>query len=62
MGYLYTVTVLYELLPSLQSAYQKYLQIGTDTMKGMSDIYRAADVGFVTLPTLLDLNASFDTV
>ena len=34
----------------------------TATIKVMSDIYRAADAGLVTLLGLLDLSAAFDTV
>ena len=45
----------HQLLPSLQSAYQKNRSTETATIKVMSDIYRAADAGLVTLLGLLDL-------
>ena len=48
--------------PPLQSAYQKNRSTETATIKVMSDIYRAADAGLVTLLGLLDLSAAFDTV
>ena len=52
----------HHLLPPLQSAYQKHRSTETATIKVMSDIYRAADAGLVTLLGLLDLSAAFDTV
>ena len=50
------------LLPPLQSAYWKHRFTETATIKVMSDIYRAADAGLVTLLGLLDLRTAFDTV
>ena len=52
----------HHLLPPLQSAYQKNRSTETATIKVMSEIYRAADAGLVTLLDLLDLSAAFDTV
>ena len=52
----------HHLLPLLQSAYQKHRSTETATIKVMSDIYLAADAGLVTLLSLLDLGAAFDTV
>ena len=52
----------HHLLPPLQSAYQKHRSTETATIKVMSDIYRAADAGLVTLLGLLDLSAAFNTV
>ena len=52
----------HHLLPPFQSAYQKHRSTETATIKVMSDIYRAADAGLVTLLGLLDLSAAFDTV
>ena len=52
----------HHLLLPLQSAYQKHRSTETATIKVMSDIYLAADAGLVTLLSLLDLGAAFDTV
>jgi len=52
----------HHLLPLLQLAHQKHRSTETATIKVMSDIYPAADAGLVTLLSLLDLGAAFDTV
>ena len=49
----------FQLLPELQSAYRKHRSTETATIKVMSDVYEAADVGSVTLLGLLDLSAAF---
>ena len=51
----------YQLLSELQS-YRKHRSTETATIKVMSDVYEAADAGSVTLLSLLDLSAAFDTV
>ena len=48
----------HHLLLQLQSAYQKHRFTETAIIKVMSDIYRAADAGLVTLLGLLDLSKS----
>jgi len=50
------------LLPSLQSAYRKNHSTETAVLKVITDVFRAADRGEVTLLCLLDLSAAFDTV
>ena len=51
-----------KLLPTMQSAYQRYHSTETAVLKIASDILRAADRGDVTFLCLLDLSAAFDTV
>ena len=50
------------LLPDNQSAYQKHRSTETATLKVLSDVYQAADMGKITLLGMLDLSAAFDTV
>ena len=50
------------LLPVTQSAYRRNHSTETAVLKVMSDVYAAADKGYVTLLALLDLSAAFDTV
>jgi len=50
------------LLPSLQSAYRHGHSTETAVLKVVSDFMAAADRGDVTLLSLLDLSAAFDTV
>ena len=50
------------LLPDNQSAYRKHRSTETATLKVMSDVYQAMDAGKITLLSLLDLSAAFDTV
>ena len=51
-----------QLLPDTQSAYQKHRSTETAILKVLSDVYKAADSGKLTLLGLLDLSAAFDTV
>jgi len=50
------------LLPEHQSAYRRCHSTETAMLKVLSDAYVAADAGRVTLLSLLDLSATFDTV
>ena len=50
------------LLPDNQSAYQKHRSAETATLKVLSDVYQAADMGKITMLGMLDLSAAFDTV
>jgi hypothetical protein len=50
------------LLPSLQSAYRRGHSTETAVLKIVADFLAAADRGDVTLLSLLDLSAAFDTV
>jgi len=50
------------LLPSLQSAYRTQHSTETAVLKVLSDILTAADRGDLSMLTLLDLSAAFDTV
>ena len=50
------------LLPELQSAYRAHHSTETAVMKVLGDILLALDSGDLTLLTLLDLSAAFDTV
>ena len=50
------------LLPEHHSAYRRCHSAETAMLKVLSDAYVAADAGRVTLPILLDLSATFDTV
>ena len=50
------------LLPERQSAYRRYHSTETAMLRLLSDAYVAADAGRVTLLSLLDLSAAFDTV
>ena len=50
------------LLPDCQSAYRAHYSTETAILKVMSDILLALDSGDLTLLTLLDLSAAFDTV
>lgn len=52
----------HELLPKMQSGFRKNHSTETALMKVMSDILMAADGGNVTLLSLLDMSAAFDTV
>ena len=45
----------FQLLPELQSAYRKHRSIVLAAINVMSDVYEAADTGFVTLLGLFDL-------
>ena len=51
-----------KLLPHLQSAYRAYHSTETAVVKVLMDILRALDAGNLTMLTLLDLSAAFDTV
>jgi hypothetical protein len=50
------------LLPDNQSAYRQHRSTETAMIKVLSDVYRAADGGQITLLGLLDLSAAFDCV
>ena len=50
------------LIPEHQSAYRRCHSTETAMLKVLSDAYVAADAGRVTLLSLLDLSAAFDTV
>ena len=50
------------LLPHLQSAYRAHHSTETAVVKVLMDILRALDAGDLTMLTLLDLSAAFDTV
>ena len=50
------------LLPDNQSAYRKHCSTETATLKVMSDVYQVMDAGKITLLSLLDHSAAFDTV
>jgi hypothetical protein len=50
------------LLPDLQSAYRAHHSTETATTKVLADILAALDAGNLTMLTLLDLSAAFDTV
>jgi len=52
----------HKLLPSLQSAYRAQHSTETAVLKVLSDILTAADRGDLSMLTLLDLSAAFDTV
>jgi len=52
----------HKLLPSLQSAYRAQHSIETAILKVLSDIFTVADRGDLSMLTLLDLSAAFDTV
>jgi len=52
----------FNLLPDLQSAYRSHHSTETAVLKVLGDILRAVDSGDLTLLTLLDLSAAFDTV
>jgi hypothetical protein len=49
-------------LPELQSAYRAYHSTETAVTKVLADILLALDAGDLTMLTLLDLSAAFDTV
>jgi len=50
------------LLPDLQSAYHAHHSTETAVLKVLADILRAVDSGDLSVLTLLDLSAAFDTV
>ena len=50
------------LLPEHQSAYRRFHSTEMAMLEVVADTYVAADTGHVTLLSLLDLSASFDTV
>ena len=50
------------LLPQLQSAYRAHHSTETAVTKVLADILMALDGGDLTMLTLLDLSAAFDTV
>lgn len=50
------------LLPDLQSAYRAHHSTETAVTKVLADILLALDAGDITMLTLLDLSAAFDTV
>jgi hypothetical protein len=50
------------LLPELQSAYRAHHSTETAVIKVLADILMALDAGNLTMLTLLDLSAAFDTV
>jgi Reverse transcriptase (RNA-dependent DNA polymerase)/Endonuclease-reverse transcriptase len=52
----------YNLLPEQQSAYRRCHSTETAMLKVLGDAYVAADAGQLTLLSLLDLSAAFDTV
>jgi len=52
----------HKLLPDLQSAYRAHHSIETAVLKVLSDILSAADTGSLSMLTLLNLSAAFDTV
>jgi len=52
----------HKLLPDLQSAYRAHHSTETAVLKVLSDILSAADTGSLSMLTLLDLSAAFDTV
>jgi len=52
----------HKLLPSLQSAYRAQHSTETAVLKVLSDILTAADRGGLSMLTLHDLSAAFDTV
>ena len=52
----------HHLLPVEQSAYRQHYSTETATLKITSDIFDAADAEKVTVLSLLDLSAAFDTV
>jgi len=52
----------HKLLPSLQSAYWAQHSTETAVLKVLSDVLTAADRGDLSMLTLLDLSAAFDTV
>jgi len=52
----------HRLLPNLQSAYRAQHSTETAVLKVLSDILTAADRGELSMLTLLDLSAAFDTV
>ena len=52
----------YKLLPDFQSAYRAQHSTETAVLKVLSDILTAADRGDLSMLTLLDLSAAFDTV
>ena len=49
-------------MPEQQSAYRRCHSTETAMLKVLSDAYVAADAGYVTLLSLLDLSSAFDTV
>jgi len=51
-----------KLLPDLQSAYRAHHSTETAVVKVLVDILKALDGGDLTMLTLLDLSAAFDTV
>ena len=53
---------MHDLMPRLQSGYQKYHSIETALLLVMSDVYSATDERRVTLLPLFDLSAAFDCV
>ena len=52
----------HHLLAPLQSAYREHHSTETATLRVASDVFNAADAGQVTVVTLLDLSAAFDSV
>ena len=50
------------LLPELQSAYRAHHSTETAVTKVLADILLALDTGYLSMLTLLDLSAAFDTV
>jgi hypothetical protein len=52
----------HRLLPDLQSAYRAHHSTETAVLKVLSDILLAVDSGDLSMLTLLDLSAAFDTV
>ena len=52
----------HRLLPDLQSAYRAHHSTETAVLKVLSDILSAVDTGNLSMLTLLDLSAAFDTV
>jgi len=58
---LYSYLSAADLLPRLQSAYQTHRSTETAMLKVLTDILYAVDDGDLSVLTLLDLSAAFDT-